>query len=164
MSIDRLWAGWRSSYIEGATSAEPKDGCVFCGVLSADLPDEETYIVWRGRSVFALLNAYPYTSGHLMVLPNRHLGSMGDLTDDEADELFGAARRAVTALERAYSPEGINLGANLGAAAGAGVPGHLHLHALPRWAGDTNFMTSVAETRVLPEPLSTTWQKLRDAW
>lgn len=164
MSIDRLWAGWRSSYIEGATSAEPKDGCVFCGVLSADQPDEETYIVWRGRSVFALLNAYPYTSGHLMVLPNRHLGSMGDLTDDEADELFGAARRAVTALERAYSPEGINLGANLGAAAGAGVPGHLHLHALPRWAGDTNFMTSVAETRVLPEPLSTTWQKLRDAW
>ena len=164
MSIDRLWAGWRSSYIEGVSSAEPKDGCVFCGLLDADLPDEETYIVWRGQAVFALLNAYPYTSGHLMVLPKRHVGSMGELTDDEANELFGAARRAVTALEQAYSPEGINLGANLGAAAGAGVPGHLHLHALPRWAGDTNFMTSVAETRVLPEPLSATWQKLRDAW
>ena len=164
MTLDRLWAGWRSSYIEGVTSAEPKDGCVFCGILDAGLPDEETYVLWRGRLTFAILNAYPYTSGHLMVMPLRHVGGLSDLTDDEADELFAAARRGVAALEAAYRPQGVNLGANLGEAAGAGVPGHLHLHALPRWAGDTNFMTAVAEARVLPEPLATTWRKLKDAW
>jgi diadenosine tetraphosphate (Ap4A) HIT family hydrolase len=162
MALDRLWAGWRSEYI--ATADTGSDGCVFCGLLESAEPDDRTYILWRGERTFAVLNAYPYTSGHLMVMPNRHVGGLGDLDDAEANELFGAARHAVAALERAYRPEGVNLGANLGHAAGAGVPGHLHLHALPRWAGDTNFMTSIAEARVLPEPLTTTWQKLRDAW
>lgn len=164
MSLERLWAGWRSAYIDDVTSAAPKDGCVFCGILESGLPDEETYVLWRGERTVAILNAYPYTSGHLLLLPVRHLGGLSDLTDDESDELFRTARLGVAALEAAYRPEGVNLGANLGAAAGAGVPGHLHLHALPRWAGDTNFMTTVAEARVLPEPLSTTWEKLRAAW
>lgn len=165
MGLDRLWAGWRSSYIGSTVDPSTVEhDCVFCAILASGEPDEQTYVLWRGDTCFAILNAYPYTSGHLMVMPTRHVGSLGDLGDDEADDLFRAARRAVAALEAAYRPEGVNLGANLGQAAGAGVPGHLHVHALPRWAGDTNFMTTVAEARVLPEPLATTWQKLRDAW
>jgi ATP adenylyltransferase len=165
MSLDRLWAGWRSSYIAGAVGpSTAANDCVFCAILTSGEPDERTFVLWRGEACFAILNAYPYTSGHLMVMPTRHVGALDELADDEADELFRCARRGVAALEAAYRPEGVNLGANLGHAAGAGVPGHLHVHALPRWAGDTNFMTSVAETRVLPEPLDETWRKLRDAW
>ena len=126
--------------------------------------DGDTYVLWRGEKVFAVLNAYPYTSGHLMVMPYRHVGELDQLDDDEGDELFAAARLAVAAVKRAYDPGGFNLGANLGRAGGAGIPGHLHLHVLPRWNGDTNFMTAVAETRVLPESLATTWQKLSEAW
>jgi ATP adenylyltransferase len=165
MSLDRLWAGWRSSYIAAGVDPSTAGGdCVFCAILAFGEPDERTYLLWRGETSFAILNAYPYTSGHLMVMPTRHVGALDELTDDEADDLFRCARHGVAALESAYRPEGVNLGANLGHAAGAGVPGHLHVHALPRWAGDTNFMTSVAETRVLPEPLDETWRKLRDAW
>jgi diadenosine tetraphosphate (Ap4A) HIT family hydrolase len=165
MSLDRLWAGWRSAYVESAVDPSPApDGCVFCAILGSGEPDERTYVLWRGERCFAVLNAYPYTSGHLMVMPNRHVGALGDLGEEEATELFRAARLGVAAIEAAYRPEGVNLGANLGHAAGAGVPGHLHLHALPRWVGDTNFMTSVAEARVLPEPLDTSWEKLRAAW
>ena len=111
-----------------------------------------------------MLNAYPYASGHLMAVPLRHVGSLGDLTQHEATELWSAARLGVDALESAYGPEGINLGANLGEAAGAGIPRHLHLHAVPRWRGDTNFMTAVADTRVLPETLASSWERLTAAW
>jgi len=111
-----------------------------------------------------VLNAYPYTSGHLMVLPNRHVGDLEALEPGEAAELWDGVRRAVVAIKAAYRPGGINVGANLGRPAGAGIPGHLHFHALPRWDGDTNFMTTVAEVRVLPEPLDETWAKLREAW
>lgn len=158
--MEHLWAGWRGEYI----GADPEPGCVFCRILGSGLPDEETFVVWRDERVAALLNAYPYTSGHLMVLPVRHLGELDELTDDESADLWAAGRDAVRAVKKAYSPGGVNLGANLGPAAGAGIPGHLHLHVLPRWAGDTNFMTSVADARVLPEALSTTWRKLREAW
>jgi ATP adenylyltransferase len=137
---------------------------VFCRILGSGLPDEETFVLWRGAHTFAILNAYPYTSGHLMVLPLRHVGELDELTDDEGDELFRAARIATAAVKAAYEPGGFNLGANLGRAGGAGVPGHLHVHVLPRWAGDTNFMTAVADTRVLPESLGTTWKKLKEAW
>jgi ATP adenylyltransferase len=111
-----------------------------------------------------VLNAYPYSSGHLMAVPLRHVGSLSDLTEDEATELWSAARLGVAALESAYGPEGVNLGANLGEAAGAGIPRHLHLHAVPRWRGDTNFMTTVADTRVLPETLASSWERLNAAW
>ena len=117
-----------------------------------------------GTTTYAVLNAYPYASGHLMVVPIRHVGSLGGLTDEEGAELWSALRRSVAALEAALGPEGINLGANLGRAAGAGIPRHLHLHAVPRWLGDTNFMTAVAGTRVLPETLAVTWQRLHEAW
>ena len=116
------------------------------------------------RSTYAVLNAYPYTSGHLMVVPIRHVDSLAALGDVEAAELWSAVRQAVLALEASLGPEGVNLGANLGQAAGAGIPRHLHLHAVPRWAGDTNFMTAVAGTRVLPEALTVTWQRLRQGW
>jgi ATP adenylyltransferase len=121
-------------------------------------------VVWRDERCAVVLNAYPYTTGHVMVLPVRHVAELEDLDGAESGALWAAAVDAVAALKAAYRPGGVNLGANLGRAAGAGVPGHLHLHALPRWDGDTNFMTSVAEARVLPEALPTTWRKLRDAW
>jgi ATP adenylyltransferase len=163
--LERLWAGWRTEYVSSAGDSGPADdGCVFCRILASGEPDEATKVVWRGDGVVALLNAYPYTSGHLMVMPTRHVGEIEDLTDDEAAELWPAVTRAVRALKEAYRPEGINVGANLGRAAGAGVPGHFHVHLLPRWNGDTNFMTTVAETRVLPESLDATWEKLRSAW
>jgi ATP adenylyltransferase len=165
--LARLWAGWRTEYVSSAGAEGPADeGCVFCRILSSGLPDQETKVVWRGEHVVALLNAYPYTSGHLMVMPVRHVGELEGLDpgNGEATELWSAVTRAVVALKAAYSPEGINVGANLGRAAGAGVPGHFHVHALPRWNGDTNFMTSVAEVRVMPESLDATWAKLRAAW
>jgi ATP adenylyltransferase len=137
---------------------------VFCRILGSGLEDAETKVVWRGERVVALLNAYPYTSGHAMVMPARHVGELEDLEPDEAVELWSAVTDGVRALKAAYSPGGINVGANLGRAAGAGVPGHFHVHLLPRWNGDTNFMTSVAEARVLPESLDATWSKLRSAW
>ncbi len=162
--LDRLWAGWRSEYVESAGVDDDAAGCVLCRILTSDLPDEETYVVWRGDHSAVVLNAYPYGSGHVMALPLRHVAMLDDLEDAESAELWRTATTAVAAIRRAYSPGGVNLGANLGQASGAGVPGHLHLHALPRWSGDTNFMTTVAEVRVLPEALPVTWRKLREAW
>ena len=162
MTLARLWAGWRSSYIEDVAHHPPADDCLFCALLEAD--PEDALILARNDLVFAVLNAYPYTSGHLMVAPVRHVGSLAALTRDEANALIGMTQDASVALERAYLPDGINVGANLGRAAGAGIPGHLHLHALPRWVGDTNFLTSIAEARVLPEALSASWEKLKKAW
>jgi ATP adenylyltransferase len=164
VTLDRLWAGWRSEYIEEVTKAEPDDGCVFCRILSSDAPDDETYVVWRAERAAAVLNAYPYTSGHVLVLPVRHVSELEDLDAAESAALWGGVTDAVRTIRAAYAPEGINVGANIGRGAGAGIPGHLHVHALPRWNGDTNFMTSIAETRVLPEALSVSWRKLREAW
>lgn len=165
MTLDRLWAGWRTKYVSSAGETGPgDDGCVFCRILGSGLDDAETKVVWRGDGVVALLNAYPYTSGHLMVMPTRHVGELEDVDAAEGAEVWAAVTAGVRALKAAYRPEGINVGANLGRAAGAGVPGHFHVHLLPRWNGDTNFMTSVAEVRVLPESLDATWTKLRSAW
>lgn len=164
MSMERIWSGWRAAYVTGATGELEGAGkeCLFCALL--DRSDEEAYILERTELSYTVMNAYPYTSGHLMVAPARHEGEVEDLSPREGEAVFGGVQRAVQAIKRALSPEGVNLGANLGRAAGAGVPGHFHLHALPRWAGDTNFMTSVAEARVLPEDLPTTYERLREAW
>jgi ATP adenylyltransferase len=171
ISLDHLWAGWRSEFIATAYGAGAEDGpgpdpCVFCRILASGAPDEETHIIWRHPSgrAFALLNAYPYTSGHLMVMPTRHSPDVEELTPEEAGDVWEGVRAAVRAVKAAYRPEGLNLGANLGKAAGAGVPGHFHMHVLPRWAGDTSFMTTVADARVLPEPLSESAAKLRASW
>ena len=162
MTLDRLWAGWRSEYIDAVTAEDRPDGCLFCAVAAGD--DDEGGVVAREALTFALLNRYPYTSGHLMVAPRRHVSGLEALTAEEAAALMETTRRATVAVQAAYDPDGLNLGANLGRAAGAGVPGHLHVHVLPRWVGDTNFMTSVAEARVLPEPLDRSLEKLRAAW
>ena len=172
--LDHLWAGWRASYIEsfgadggagGANAPRPVPtgaGSLFERVLT--MPDDEALVIHRGPSCTALLNAYPYASGHVLVLPNVARAALTDLTDGEHAELWSMVRSTVGALEAAYGCDGINIGMNLGTAGGAGVPDHLHAHVLPRWIGDTNFMTSVADARVLPEPLGLTWRKLRDAW
>jgi ATP adenylyltransferase len=169
VSLENLWAGWRSEYIEEATKRErtAKHGaadCVFCRLAGSGPPSEENLVLWRGEWCFVVLNAYPYASGHLLVMPLRHLGSLSELTDAESEELWWATRRAITVLEKAYEPDGLNMGANLGRAAGAGIPAHVHLHVLPRWAGDTNFMTSVAGVRVMPETLQVVWKKVSGAW
>jgi ATP adenylyltransferase len=164
----RMWSGWRLPYIargDDERAAEVPEGLsLFEGILRSGLPDETTYILWRGATCFALMNAFPYTTGHLMVLPQRAVAELDGLTDDEFTELWQGVRLAVSALKGAFRPQGVNVGLNLGAAAGAGFPGHLHVHCLPRWSGDTNFMTTVAETRVLPESISDSWRKLRAAW
>ena len=175
MSLEHLWAGWRNAYVTGAADGSPTGGahpeaadatdrCVFCRIAASGPPSAATGVLWVGRTALVVLNAYPYTSGHLMAIPLRHVGSLGDLSEEEASELWAAARLGVAAQEAAYGPEGINLGANLGEAAGAGIPRHLHLHAVPRWRGDTNFMTAVADTRVLPETLASSWERLTAAW
>ena len=171
MSLERWWAGWRLDYIRDATDDDgdlrpgpAPDGSLFEQILNSGLPDEETYVLTRGRHTFALLNAYPYNSGHLLVLPRRAVADLEALDPDEAAELWLTVQDAVIAIKAAYEPEGVNVGANLGRGAGAGVPGHLHVHCLPRWGGDTNFMTTIAETRVLPEALDVTWRRLRQAW
>ncbi len=168
MPLERLWAGWRSDYLQSVTGAPTDDPseerCVFCRILGSGEPDVDTYVLWRGARCFAILNAFPYASGHLLVLPQRHVGHLEDLEANEADELWGALRTATVAVKAAYSPDGLNVGANLGRAAGAGVPGHLHLHVVPRWAGDSNFVTALAEARVMPEALGTTYERLLAAW
>jgi ATP adenylyltransferase len=186
MSLEQLWAGWRSEYVSSVPSAtevgavpgpgtgdddgagvHPLDDpatCVFCRIAASGAPSPDNGVLWRGEHVFAVLNAYPYASGHLMVMPVRHVRSMADLGEDEGIELWGALRAAVAALEAGYGPEGVNVGANLGRAAGAGIPRHLHLHAVPRWVGDTNFMTAVAGVRVLPETMADSWVRLQRAW
>jgi len=164
VTLERLWAGWRAEYV-GSGPTDPGAGtCVFCRILASGDPPESTNVVWRDDRCAVVLNAYPYTSGHLMVMPVRHTAGPDELDADEAASLWGALADAVRALKAAYRPDGLNLGANLGRAGGAGIPDHLHLHCVPRWEGDTNFMTTVAEARVLPESLPATFEKVRKAW
>ena len=171
MTLEQLWAGWRSDYITAATATPEGDDsvgaadgmCVMCRLVAAT-DQEAAGVVWRSPAVTVALNAYPYTSGHVMVIPTDHVGDLGDLGEDAFSALWAGVRDAVAAVRAAYRPDGVNVGANIGRSAGAGVPGHLHIHALPRWAGDTNFATTVAGLRVLPEALPVSWRKLRDAW
>ena len=162
MPLERLSASWRESYVREATSNERTGGdghCVFCDLLADGVSDSTGIFVLTTHS-FGILNAYPYGSGHVLVLPRRHTADLDDLSDEEAADFFVLLRRTTAALQRAYAPDGMNVGFNLGRAAGAGIPQHLHGHVLPRWNGDTNFMTSLGETRVLPESLTQTWQKI----
>ncbi len=167
MALEQLWAGWRNQYVERATAAERSGEpgtCVFCRIAASGPPSPENLVVWRDDLTMATLNAYPYASGHLLVMPVRHLGELAEMTEPESASLWEATRAAIAAVEHAYRPDGVNMGANLGRAAGAGLPSHLHVHVVPRWSGDTNFMTSVAGVRVLPEPLEVAWEKLVAGW
>jgi ATP adenylyltransferase len=162
VTLERLWAGWRSEYVGSVGAEDDRGECLFC-VLAAS-PDDEALVVARGAGVFAVLNLYPYTSGHLMVAPVAHEADLEALAPDVASALIEMTQRAAAAIKSAYQPDGLNIGMNLGRAAGAGIPGHLHMHVVPRWAGDTNFMTTTAEVRVLPESLPITLDRLRAAW
>jgi ATP adenylyltransferase len=159
--MDYLWTPWRYRYI--SQEGEPAE-CIFCAAASATADDREWFVVHRGQHNFVILNRFPYTTGHVMVVPNAHVARLEDLTDEVLVELFRLAQATEKRLRKAYRPDGINLGMNIGRSAGAGIAGHLHLHALPRWYGDSNFMTVVGETRVVPEDLETTWERLREAF
>jgi ATP adenylyltransferase len=154
--MERLFAGWRMKYVE---KAKKTPGCLFCALRKKG-DDVSRFILERGPHAFLVLNAFPYNSGHCMVAVNRHVGAVGGLTEPERKDVWRMVARAEAALHRAYRPEGMNLGINLGECAGAGVVGHLHIHIVPRWFGDSNFMSVIGETKVLPEDLSATYARL----
>ena len=154
----RIWAPWRMKYVQSHNR-----GCVFCSVQKH--PDGPAHLViYRGRKAFVILNRFPYTSGHIMVVANSHLPSFEDLDSETRAEMIELATKCIQVLRRVYQPQAFNLGANIGEAAGAGVAGHVHMHVVPRWKGDTNFMGVVSETRVLPEALEDTYSRIRKAW
>jgi ATP adenylyltransferase len=155
--MDFLFSPWRYAYV---TSASKPGDCVFCAILQAH-NDAQNLIIHRGQNCFVMLNAFPYTSGHSMVIPYEHLDELQKLAPPAAEEMMALTQKLEGALRELYRPDGINLGMNVGKAAGAGVAGHIHMHVLPRWFGDTNFMTAVSETRVLPEDLQITYQRLK---
>jgi ATP adenylyltransferase len=156
--MERLWSPWRLAYVTGTGST---DGCIFCEACASTRPAPDDLVLVRGELAYVILNLYPYNNGHLMVVPNRHVGTLRAMTREELDELMHFTRHAEMALAEAYKPQGINVGINLGRPAGAGVVDHLHVHLVPRWTGDTNFMSVVGNVRVLPEELGETAQRLR---
>lgn len=161
--MDRLWSPWRAKYVaSGIDSQSPS--CVFCRLAEDSKNDESNLVVFRGIHNFVALNLYPYITGHLLVVPYQHLAELDSAAKEITDELMDLTKRSETALRKVYSPAGFNVGMNLGGAAGAGIVDHIHLHILPRWPGDTNFMTTVAESRVIPESLETTYSKLRSTF
>jgi ATP adenylyltransferase len=159
--MDYLWTPWRYRYIASAKESK-SDGCIFCELPAAQ-DDAKTLFVLRGEKNFVILNRFPYTTGHLMVVPYQHVADLAVCDPETLAEMMRIIQRVKRALESTYRPEGYNLGMNLGRAAGAGITEHLHLHFLPRWTGDSNFMTAVAETRLEPEELTVTYDKLRKA-
>ena len=157
--MDVLWSPWRYDYIKSSGGAETT-GCVFCDLLDNSATDEENFILKRAEFNFVILNIYPYTSGHMMVIPYDHVALLSEAKRSVTDEMMELVRSAQEALTDVYRPDGINLGMNLGKAAGAGVDGHFHMHVLPRWVGDVNFMTAIGQTRSLPETLQDTYSNL----
>lgn len=163
--MDYLWSPWRYTYVSSAVPTDTtsnRESCLFCRVAS-ESNDARNYVVLRAERSFILLNRYPYTTGHLMIAPYAHVATLEEADAATLEEIMRLAQRAEKALRAAYRPSGLNLGFNIGESAGAGIAGHIHMHALPRWAGDTSFITTIGETRVLPEALETTYEKLREA-
>jgi ATP adenylyltransferase len=160
--MDHLWSPWRYRYV---SQSIPDEECLFCRIAAANTlaDDESNYVLLRAERNYVLLNRYPYTSGHLMIAPYAHAATLEETEPRTLEEMMRLAQRAESALRALYHPGGVNLGINIGKAAGAGVAGHIHMHVLPRWQGDVNFMTAIGETRVLPEDLNVTWEKLRKA-
>jgi ATP adenylyltransferase len=155
-----VFAPWRMEFVE---NFKPSDGCPLCKIVSTT-DDEKLQIIGRGKSAFVVMNKYPYSNGHLMVIPNRHESEWVNLSKDEVTELAELTQKALKALKRSLNPEGFNVGINLGKAAGAGIEAHVHQHIVPRWIGDTNFMPLLAEVKVISEHLETTYQKIRKVW
>jgi ATP adenylyltransferase len=157
--VDVLWSPWRYDYIK-RDGGNQIGGCVFCNILESSASDEELFVLKRAEFNFVILNIYPYTSGHLMVVPYAHLETLDQGDPAATTEMMDLVKRSQAAIAEVYRPDGINLGMNLGKAAGAGVAGHYHMHVLPRWVGDVNFMTAVGQTRTIPETLPTTYERL----
>ncbi|MFZ5596061.1 MAG: HIT family protein [Bacillota bacterium] len=155
--MDRIWAPWRTVYI----GKDHGSACIFCEKLASD-KDKENYVLYRGVKAFSLLNLYPYNNGHIMVAPTRHVGDIADLEQDEMLELGIVTQKMTALLRKAFNPEGLNVGVNIGKIAGAGVPGHFHIHIVPRWGGDTNFMPVFGDVRVISESLDMTYKKLTE--
>lgn len=155
--MEHLWSPWRFAYVTGTAGTDRNDGCIFCEASE----DRERLIVGRGRLAYIILNKFPYNNGHVMVAPYRHVPTLAATTEEEQAELMRLTRRAEIALSEAYAPHGLNIGVNLGRPAGAGIVDHLHIHLVPRWNGDTSFMSVVGHTRVLPEDLGSTAERLR---
>jgi ATP adenylyltransferase len=163
--LERIWNGWRADYVvhgQGAQKESKKS--VFSQILESDMTDEQSYIVHRGKKVFALMNAFPYTSGHLLVVPHREVAELENLTSEETTELWATVTTGVKVLKSVYNPEAMNVGINLGAAAGGSIAQHLHVHIVGRWGGDTNFMVTTANTKILPEALDVSADRIRKAW
>lgn len=158
-AMDYLWTPWRYAYVSGM---EKTTGCVFCNAVK-EPDDAKALIVYRGKNCFVILNAFPYTPGHVMIVPYEHLDELQKLSSDGANEIMALSQRMETVLRKLYHPDGINLGMNIGKAAGAGIAGHIHMHVLPRWLADANFMSVIGETRILPETLDVTWERMRQA-
>ncbi len=157
--MERLWAPWRIGYI---LSDKKEDGCVFCNAFNAE-NDEEKLVLYRSKHAFIIMNLYPYNAGHIMVVPNRHLDSPLKLTEEEQLDLFKLVNKGIEAIQKVMKPDGFNLGMNLGRAAGAGIDDHIHIHIVPRWSGDTNFMSTVSDTKVISEALKETYFKIKGA-
>ncbi|MFL3012636.1 MAG: HIT family protein [Acidimicrobiales bacterium] len=165
--LENLWAGWRKEYLTFTNSNHHKnhsEKTLFEAIDQSQLPDQETFVIEKRTLTMVLLNVYPYTSGHLLVVPRRPVETLAGLSSEEHESLWKMVTDATTTLQEVFSPEGINVGLNQGEAAGAGVPDHLHVHVVPRWSGDTNFTTVTANTRVIPEALTDTWTRISKAW
>jgi len=163
--MEMMWAPWRGDYITGTVDQEiPKsEECVFCEAQKVQA-DRDRYIIHRGKNAFVILNLYPYNNGHMMIIPNSHICKPEMMDAETRCEVMDLIIKAEVVLDKVYKPHGINIGANIGAAAGAGIAQHMHFHILPRWNADVNFMTAVANTRVIPESLEISWKKIRDTW
>jgi len=162
--LDRLWNGWRAQYVQNDSHGKHSDESVFTEILNSSRPDEETFIVHRGETCFVIMNAYPYSSGHVLVIPYREVPDLELLTPQETIEIWATVTKAVQVLKAEYKPQGMNVGINLGHAAGGSVAQHLHIHIVPRWGGDSNFMVAVATAKILPEALDITAQRIRNRW
>lgn len=160
--VRRIWSGWRAAYLARRDEGDPDD--TFVRILESGSPDEETHIVARYGTAFSILNIHPYCTGHLLVLPLRRVRELSDLDSEETKDLWEAVAVAVDVLRAEYSPDGLNVGINLGRAAGGSIPGHLHVHVVPRWIGDGNFLAATAETKIIPEALDVTADRIRRRW
>ncbi|KIE49583.1 MAG: hypothetical protein MB52_06775 [marine actinobacterium MedAcidi-G1] len=165
--MENLWAGWRKEYLISANSHNYKDDfgkTLFESIDQSELSDQETFVIERRALTMLLLNAYPYNSGHLLIVPRRSVKTLAELSSEEHESLWKMVTDATKVLQEVFSPDGINIGLNQGESAGAGVPNHLHVHVVPRWSGDTNFTTVTANTRVIPEALIDTWTRISEVW
>ncbi len=162
--LERLWNGWRAQYVQRDMNPHPTPESIFTEILNSGIPDGEAHIVHRGPLCFVILNAFPYSPGHLLVLPYREVADLESLTPEEASEIWATVTMGIRVLKDEYHPQGLNVGINLGQVAGGSIAQHLHVHVVPRWGGDTNFMVSVASTKILPEALDVTSERIRAAW